>query len=265
MAAIGECYAGLNLPAEPVKLKILAGTPIAENVLLNGRGPYRFLLDTGAQTNMIEAALARELALPALFQTELITATGTSRVAGGRVERVSLGTAEAADQEFLFTNLDGVHAVSREIRGVLGQQFLGKFDYTLDFERRQLVFRDAAFGGAIDGGQRVPFRIVDGRMAIPTNLGDLVLDSGAGTMLLLHASPTIKSSEIRGSTGLTVSVSVGRAPELRIGARVYHPATAAFGVGGASSEDGLLPAILLKSIFICNSQGYVALEPGKRR
>jgi hypothetical protein len=56
-----------------VKLEILGGRPVVSRVFLNGQGPFRFLLDTGAQSNQVETSLARKLGLTASFQVALDT------------------------------------------------------------------------------------------------------------------------------------------------------------------------------------------------
>jgi hypothetical protein len=254
--------AGRTFPASQpfVKLEILGGRPVASQVFLNGQGPFRFLLDTGAQTNQVEATLARKLGLAPSFQVELATASGATRVPGGRVAAVALGEASAADQEFLFTNMDGVHALSPEIQGVLGQEFLSRFDYLLDFRGRRLVF-----GAAVPDGARMPVRTVNGRMAISTSSGDLVLDSGTEALILFHApAPAAPGSAIQTAVGAG-AVPMVRGATVRIGERAYHPAMAAVAADAGSQEDGLLPASLFGSIFISNSAHYVIAEPRPER
>jgi hypothetical protein len=256
--------ASSNAPSTPIKLSILGGCPVVHQVFLNGQGPYRFLLDTGAQTNQVEAGLARKLGLTATFQVDLDTAAGSSRVAGGRVGRVTLGSAEATNQEFLFTSLDGLHVLSPDIRGILGQEFLAHFDYTLDFHNRQMRFGDSPSSGI-----RVPVRLIDGRMAVATSQGELVLDSGTDTLILFRSSSQSAAAQIRTASNLVESVAVRRARELRIGDHLYHPANAVFcapcSSGRSTREDGLLPASLFHAIFISNSGGYVLLDPLARR
>ena len=42
-------------PVQPtLKLQVIAGRPVVDGVYLNGQGPYRFLLDTGTQVNMLK-------------------------------------------------------------------------------------------------------------------------------------------------------------------------------------------------------------------
>jgi hypothetical protein len=41
-----------------VKMQVRDGHPIVDGVYVNGHGPYRFLVDTGTNVNLIETDLA---------------------------------------------------------------------------------------------------------------------------------------------------------------------------------------------------------------
>lgn len=237
-------------------LKIITGKPVVDGVFLNGHGPYRFLLDTGSQSNQVDSSLARKLGLAATLQLDLETPSGESTVHGGRVSKVTLGPAEASDQEFLFTNFDDLSTLSREVRGVLGQEFLAHFDYVLDFQHHRLTF-----GAPSVSGVQTRFRLIFGRMAVPTSLGDLVLDSGAEMLFLFRGSPGAAGALVIGASGARVPVSIESAPEVRIGDRRYRPANAEYRPVPAAEEAGLLPANLFHAIFICNSKQYVVFDP----
>src|ERR1035438_3546148 len=250
--------AGRTFPADQpfVKLEILGGRPVASGVFLNGQGPFRFLLDIGAQTNQVEEALASKLGLVPSFQVEMDTRLGTTRARGGRVAEVMLGNATAANQEFLFTTMEAVHALSPDIQGVLGQEFLSRFDYLLDFRGRRLVF-----GATVPEGTRIPARVIDGRMAIQTSCGDLVLDSGTRALVLFHTpASSAPGRTIRTASG-AVAVSMVQDATVRVGARFYRPAMTAVAANPAAPEDGLLPASLFGSIFVSNSAHYVIAGP----
>jgi hypothetical protein len=252
--------AGSTIPAGQslVKLEILGGRPVASRVFLNGQG--RFLLDTGAQSNQVEASLVRKLGLAPSFQVEMDTASGTTRVPGGRVAEVTLGNATAANQEFLFTTMEAVHALSPDIQGVLGQEFLSRFDYLLDFRGRRLVF-----GATVQDGAHILVRMIDGRMAIQTSYGDLVMDSGTEALILFHTpASSAPGGTIRTASGAG-AVSMVQDAMVRIGAKSYRPAMAAVVANPTAPEDGLLPASLFGSIFVSNSAHYVIAEPRPER
>jgi hypothetical protein len=258
ISAVVSCNArSLQVPDGSIRLITLSGIPVVEGVYLNGYGPYRFLLDTGAQTNQVEAAVARKIGLVPAFQVEMATATGTTHVAGGRVVKISLGSAAASDQEILFTTLDGAHALSGDIRGVLGQEFLAHFDYLLDFARHRLVFGEAA----PEGGTRVSFETIDGRPAIQTSEGKLVLDSGTNSTILYRSSQSGPDGPIIHTASGTASVSRIQNLRLRIAGHEYRSANAASIPGTLHSGDGLLPASLFHSVFVSNSGKYAILDP----
>jgi hypothetical protein len=239
-----------------IPLKVITGKAVVDGVYLNGHGPYRFLLDTGSQSNHVDSSLARKLGLAATLQFDLQTPSGGSPVRGGRVSKVTLGQAEANDQEFLFTRFDDLSNLPSDIRGILGQEFLAHFDYILDFQHHRLMFGDASAKGEHTG-----FRRIFGRMAVSTSLGDLILDSGAEMLFLFRESTRAASAQVIGASGARVDVSYETAPEIRIGDRRYRPAEAEYHPVPAAEEAGLLPANLFHAIFICNSKQYVVFDP----
>jgi hypothetical protein len=247
-------------PVQPtLKLQVIGGRPVVDGVYLNGQGPYRFLLDTGTQVNMVEAGLAKKLGLVGTFERELLTPSGSSHLRGGMVGKVSLGPVETEGQEFLFTNFDAEHTLSPDIRGILGQEFLAHFDYMLDFQHHGLTFGAVAAEGA-----HVPVRVVYGCMTVATNQGDLLLDSGADMLFLFRNSVGATTAQVRASSGLSAPVSVDRAPGVRIGERMYYPTNVEYRAVAGAPEAGLLPTSLFHAIFVSNSEGYVVFDPGRR-
>jgi hypothetical protein len=240
-----------------VRLEVESGLPIVDGVYLNGHGPFRFLLDTGEQTNEMEPALARKIGLANSMQLELSTPGGVSSVQAGIVDTVRLGTVEGAGQEFLIVARDGIRSVDPEIRGTLGQQFLSQFDYLLDFKSHRITI-DAP----VPAGDRVDFHLSAGCMVIPTDHGSLMLDSGAGTLFFFHAGPHLAAAQLTTSNS-SVGVESGYAPALRIGGRTYHPDGAAFRQVPDAPADGLLPANLFRSIFVSNSGHFVVFNGGQ--
>jgi hypothetical protein len=260
MVAALPCNARPPQTAGPsVRLHVVMGRPIVDQVFINGQGPYRFLLDTGAQTNQLQAALAQKLGLQPLFRAALDTAAGTTDVKrGGRADRVSLGAAEAINQTFLFTELDAVRVLSPGIQGVLGQEFLSHFDYLLDFGNRRLTF-----GEAPPEGLKMETRIIDGRPAIKTSEGDLVLDSGTDAAILRRGG-TGEIGTIRTASGFA-AVRTFRNLVIRIGDRGYRPAMTLFAPESPLEEDGQLPACVFRELYISSSGHYVVLGTERER
>ncbi len=245
------------LPGEII-LSIVAGRPVVGGVFLNGFGPYRFLLDTGAQTNQLDARIAAKVGFQASFRVEMAPLGQTILVPGVRGVEIGLGPASISNQEVLFTALEGVKALSPAIQGVLGQEFLAHFDYLLDFANRRLVLGE----GEPDGGVRVSFERIDGRPAIETSQGRLVLDSGTDIAVMLSGGTGMRRT-VRTAAG-DAEVTAIDGLQLRIAGRTWrcHQAVSARKTRGG--EDGLLPASLFHAIFVSNSGGYAVLDSGRR-
>jgi len=242
--------------AVAVKIEVVQGLPVVNGVFVNGHGPYRFLVDTATTSNHIEPRLARSIGLAAAFRTELTSSVGTIAATGIDGVEVELDGARADRQMFLFTGMDAVHHLEFGIRGILGQGFLSRFDYLLDLRGKRLEF-----GRQEASGHRAPFRVVDGRAAVATSLGDLVLDSGAESVILFGVRP--ESTE----SGFTLRTLAGSQPvgivyrKLLIeGRRIWSGTAVAIPERNEPGVSGLLPLNLFRSVYVCNSESYAVLE-----
>ena len=243
---------------------MIGGRPIAEEVFINGQGPFKFLVDTGSQTNQIDAAIAQKLALIPTFRVEMATSNGAALVPGSRVQEVSLGDAIATQQEFMFTSLESIRTVSPNIQGVLGQEFLAHFDYLLDLANHRMIFNP----GVPDGGIRSTFAMENGRPAVDTSEGRLVLDSGTDTSVLFRnastaIAPPMAAAGLLTNTGSS-SVSVLQNLRIKIAGREYRIARAAVLPKSPANETGLLPTGLFHAVYFCNSGNYVVFDPTSR-
>lgn len=232
------------------------GVPVIGGVFLDDKGPYDFLLDTGSQSNELDAGVAAKLGIKITRQFILNTPARQSNVGGGRVGSVAVGSMRANEQEFLFGDLAGVREHHPGVVGILGQEFLGKFDYILDFHHGRMEVSDPP-----STGMRVPIRMIEGRIAVSTSLGYLVLDSGAETVLVFRLSPSPTSGGVVTAEGsfLRVSTQIGRA--LQIGDRMYLLEKANYAQVNGAEENGLLPASMFHAIYVCNSKGYLLIDP----
>ncbi len=141
-----------------------------DGVYVNGHGPYRFLVDSGANLSLIDAGLARTIGLNPTSQVDLASATGKTPVSESDGNEIRLDTAKADSQKLLLSDLEAIHRFSSDIQGVLGQSFLSRFDYTIDLRGKSL-----GFGKQDKSGTRVSFKMINSRLAISTSLGELVL------------------------------------------------------------------------------------------
>jgi len=239
-----------------VNLIVRDGRPIVDGVYVNGHGPYRFLVDTGTNVNLIESGVARKIGMTATYQVNLASATGNTPTPSSDGNQVTLDSAAAASQKFLFSSLDAIHNSSPDVQGVLGQWFLAQFDYTLNLQARRIDFgrRDLA-------GVRIPFRMVNARPVVTTSLGDLALDSGQSRLVLFGVRPDSDSAyELRTVAGSQFVGKVIGKPLLIAGRKISNGEAIAIPNHPEPGVDGLLPLGLFHSIYICNAEGYVIFE-----
>lgn len=236
-------------------LQLIRGHPVVDGVYINGHGPYRFLVDTGSQPNEVDLKLARSIGLQPDYQVEVVTPAGSTFVHAGRGMEVTLGSVRAGNEEFLYTDLRGVRQLSANIQGVLGEEFLARFDYLLDLKNHQLDI-----GGLEPEGIRVKFRTIDGRPSLFTSLGWLVLDSGADHLVLFGGKPAQITHLLWTASG-SMGADLSRPKSLVIETQtIARTEAVVVPRQNGNQADGLLPGRLFRSIYVSNSKGYATLD-----
>ena len=240
--------------------------PVVERVYVNGAGPFRFLLDTGAQSSAVRSDVAEKLRLRPAYRLDVATNAGSHEMIGTIADRVSLGDRSLERVELVVHDLAGIRCLDRSIQGVLGQNFMSRFNYLLDYKNRRLVFDDAPQPPA---GDRVKFERIDERPAIriegQRKALRLVLDSGSSDLILFADPGEWPDSTTQARLVGTASqqrIRMSWAPELRVGSEVMRNVAAGIVArGSARLEDGLLPTSLFKAIYFDNNGNFVILNP----
>jgi hypothetical protein len=241
-----------------VKMQVRNGRAVVDGVYVNGHGPYRFLVDTGTNINLIEAGIARKIGMNATFQVNLVSAAGNIQTQGNDGNEVVLDSVKAAGQRFLFLGLEAIHNSSLDVQGVLGQWFLSQFDYAFDLRGKRLEF-----GKQDRSGTRTPFEMINGRPVISTSLGVLALDSGASRLVLFGVHPDSgfgRTGELQTFAGSQKTGLVASKPLIIEGRRIWSGDAVAMPSRTELGTDGLMPISLFKTIYVCNSEGYVVFE-----
>ena len=173
-------------------LMVPTGDAFLIDVTINGKGPYRFALDTGA-SNAIDTDLAAELGLPV---SGALSATGAGElpvdIGLTRAAQVEIGDVALTDQLFRVLPLSRIVAGDRPAyRGLLGYEFFDRFVVRLDQDRHEVVLSEPqgwSFRGT--GVSPVHFQF-HGRMPAVDGQIDLVpgrftLDTGQANSLTLY-------------------------------------------------------------------------------
>ena len=108
-------------------------TRMVAPVMINGKGPYDFLVDTGANRSCISKGLADELDLPAGPMVAIRTMVGSHPRPTARVDRL-----EIAGKAQKRINIPVLPMPSQESRGVLGVDWLKARRLVLDFKGKSL-------------------------------------------------------------------------------------------------------------------------------
>lgn len=256
--------------AEEIGFRLARKHFVIVPVLVNGQGPYEFLLDTGSTTSVVERKLATDLGLKPLQQTAIRTATGTEGVPIARVHQIDVGSQSARTVLVLCSEMDAVRSLDENIRGILGFNVLSRFRYTLDYRRKKLRFEGV---GAVEG-TRIPFDPSGRSIILSTGHLRLMLDTGATGVFLFHAGGLDIEMNPRsiGSVSTLSGRHVTRSGLLRrlvIGDETFRgvPITLVPQSELEERADGLVPGTLFDSIYVDHEAGFVVLNPreGEKR
>jgi hypothetical protein len=154
-------------------------------VFINGRGPFRLVLDTGASSSGVTAMVALALGIPTdqSPQVKLHGVTGSATVPTIRVDTLSVGDL-AVDSPLLPIVPDALGGAE----GVLGSEGLTNKRVFIDFRHDQIMItfsRDERSGHDFTS---VPFRSLHGQLIIiDATVGDVqtkaIIDTGGQTTI----------------------------------------------------------------------------------
>lgn len=156
---------------------------------VNGEGPYRFLVDSGATSTVLSDAMFDELKIAALSTAVVSCVGGTGRTATklAKVDRFKVGELEFSNlpvASFNNTIFAGL------IDGVLSTADLADFLMTLDYPDRRILLRprssEAGRPQPVPAASQVeiPFRILGNLILLPVSINEqpvrnFLFDTGA--------------------------------------------------------------------------------------
>jgi predicted aspartyl protease len=250
---------------------------IAVTVRINGAGSFRFRIDTGASRTVVSTAVAADLGLPPVGESRTITHTGESVHPLVRADDLAVGSTgdlRAKGLAVLVLRPEDIDRTGR-IHGILGQDVLSRWIYTIDYRARQLLLQFDTPAGRSRAVRLPLVRSAGGLMAAITLGGrseplNLIPDSGADRLVLfgqpsdgLPSQSLVERVRVRSITG-DAGARLVRLDRLEIGGIAVgdhqallldqRPLVEAMG-------DGLLPLHLFGRVTFDVAGSSLWLEP----
>jgi hypothetical protein len=172
-----------------IPLKLSEGFAFVD-AAINGQGPFRMLVDTGATSCILTAEAARRAAVQFDHRVLFTTMTGEKIIPAANRNQVHVGEVIEPDVEIIIAPLKELFVLDPKVDGVLGQSFLSRAPYLIDYRHKRLLLGT----DASDAADRLPIMLepqrVLGRIAVPVLIEagnrqvSLTLDSGAASLVL---------------------------------------------------------------------------------
>jgi len=262
------------------KFKVEDGTRILVPVRINERGPYQFLLDTGAAITMVDDSVARQIPLKPMTTIRLKTITGIARIPLAPVESLSLGDRVVKQMKVVFCDLSRVYSFHPGIHGVIGQDFLSKFSYLVNRKEKTIRFEE---GGELQStllGRHIPAERRQSKIYLLVPGVDdaseplrFLLDSGS-PYLVIYRKPGVADrlsviSYERDALQAESAIGRRKLQACRIsGLQIGEVAVENLRVilaellpGEVQFADGALPLSMFEAVYFNNEESYVILNP----
>lgn len=260
----------------------LASEHIYLDVEINGKGPFKFIFDTGA-VNVLTPEAAQRLGLATSGE---ITAKGTGGVQSAseaKVESIRIGEVTLRDQQFYVLELPSSDVTGRKVDGLIGHGWLSVLPTKIDYAGSRITFYPAKgyrYAGPASG---LPLRLRGTRPQVEAIVdgipGKFTVDTGSSGSLILFPAFVAKNdlmAKYQPKTRVMSAVGVGgpvyswvtRAGHLELsGDKIDRPLTyLSLARAGAATDDktaGSLGFGVLRrfSITFDYPDGKVYFEP----
>jgi hypothetical protein len=215
--------AAADHPRTAVPIAVDAQGGVLVDVRVNDAGPFPFLIDTGASRSIVSDDLARELGAPVVARSEVVSSAGSDMRFVVRLRSIAIASSQVDGVLAPVVPASRLTQLRRGARGLVGQDFLSAFNYTLDYRRSRLTWDEPLTCDAPGAVRLVP---AEGRflMALEDDRGTplrMVPDSGAEVLVLFRA--------------------IAAAPRLRVGAATVGDVKPLMVDRDDPYADGLLP------------------------
>lgn len=174
------------------------------NVAVQGKGPYRFLIDTGSQQTVVSNDLAGTLGLPLGPEVTVLGMAGTSNVSTARVDTIAIGAKSFKDLTVPLLEAEHIGA-----DGIVGTDSLQGQRVTLDFANNSIAIAPAKLSAQNSGYEIVVHarkrlgRLIMADAKVDGIHVDVVIDTGATSAVGNLALQNVMRKQVAGVVRLS--------------------------------------------------------------
>ena len=209
--------------------------------MVNGQGPFRFLIDTGADRSVIGSGLAQQLGLAVDGAVRVHHVAGESMIG-----TVTLDSLRAGANEVMGIRAPSLPEQFLGAQGIMGIDALREQLIAMDFDKRTITFQDPRRpepSRLVDGeivviGRRHKGQLILAEFEIGNVILDAVIDTGAqvtmGNSALLRRlfrgrrRPPAQLVDVTSVTGQVVQAELIVVPRIKVGELVIQNVPIAF-------------------------------------
>ena len=264
----------------------LFGNLILVQVRVNNSDSLRFILDTGADTSVIDAQQARASRLKPQGKIVGSGGGGSAEATFTRGVSVSLPGVALLNQTIYVLPLDSLFAIGRKIDGVLGNDILKEFVVEIDYSARTINLYEPHGYQYSGSGDVIPLAMDEGLPFVRASVtlegrapieAKFEIDSGS-TGALLFNTPFVEKHNVLASVPKTIQTNIGgvggmakmrigRVNSLRVGQFVIDRPITRLSQGlqgdyASSKYDGLIGGEILRrfTVTVDYSRRHMILE-----
>ena len=253
----------LAIGGEDLKARA-SNTRLTVQVHVNGRGPYRFLVDSGADTSVVGLRIAYDLQLPLGTPAILHSTTARELVDRVKVAELTLGPTAVRNLQLPALSESDVGG-----DGLIGIDALVQQRLLMDFEKRFIKVEDARTywkaepGEIVITARRQRGQLILTQVRASGHALDAIVDTGSEVTIcnsalrdkLLRKGTEFWTVPATGVTGVTIPMQMAVVRELQLGPVTLYDVPVAFAdvppfkLFGVSEEPALLLGTDLLATF----------------
>ena len=171
------------------------GDHVIIGVSINGRGPFDFLLDSGAATTIIDSRFADELGLERIGGMHAVGIGGAESIDKVSVDELAVDEFRIESLDLFCMNMEQLSSMlcmDDAFKGIVGYDLFARAVMKLDYPNGQLTIIDPDHFDYSGPGKPVPGEIINNLICVDGEIdgeikGKIRIDTGAAGGLHLHA------------------------------------------------------------------------------